>query len=261
MALLEVENLTVRYGLAEPAVNRLSFSIHAGETLALVGESGSGKTTTGYALLGLLPAEAEISADRLTFEGQDVLHSTEVQLRKLRGGRIGMIFQDALSALNPLMTIGQQISEAVSLHHSLSRQAAKARALALLQQVRIPMAEQRYHSYPHQLSGGMRQRVVIAMALAGEPQLLIADEPTTALDVTIQAQIIRLLGALQKETGTAILLITHDLGVVAELADRVAVLRNGICLEQQPALQLYQQPQQAYTRQLLNARPIAGGPL
>ena len=247
MALLEVENLTIRYGDAAPAVNQLSLSIRAGETLALVGESGSGKTTTGYALLGLLPAEAQVSAERLMFAGQDLRHCNETQLRQLRGGRIGMIFQDALSALNPLMTIGDQITEAVKLHHPLNRQAAKARTLALLQQVRIPMAEQRYHSYPHQLSGGMRQRVVIAIALAGEPQLLIADEPTTALDVTIQAQIIRLLATLQKETGTAILLITHDLGVVAELADRVAVLRNGVCLEQQSALQLYQQPQHAST--------------
>ena len=261
MALLEVENLTIRYGDAASAVSQLSFTINAGETLALVGESGSGKTTTGYALLDLLPAEANVSADRLMFEGQDLRHCTDAQLRQLRGGRIGMIFQDALSALNPLMTIGDQIAEAVRLHHPLKRKAAKMRALELLQQVRIPMPEQRYHQYPHELSGGMRQRVVIAMALAGEPQLLIADEPTTALDVTIQAQIIRLLTTLKEQTGIAILLITHDLGVVAELADRVAVLRNGVCLELQPALQLYRQPLHAYTRQLLDARPVAGGQL
>lgn len=263
MALLEVENLTITYAgtHAEPAVKQLSFSLNAGETLALVGESGSGKTTTGYALLGLLPAEASVAADRLQFEGQDLRQLKETQLRAFRGGRIGMIFQDALSALNPLMRVGDQIAEAVRLHNPIGRKAAKARALSLLQKVRIPMADQRYHSYPHQLSGGMRQRVVIAMALAGNPALLIADEPTTALDVTIQAQIIRLLAALQQETGTAMLLITHDLGVVAELADRVAVLRDGVCLEQQPAQQLYRQPHHPYTRQLLAARPLPRGRL
>ncbi|MFB5081587.1 ATP-binding cassette domain-containing protein [Raoultella sp. C349492] len=262
MALLEVENLTITYReQSQPAVKRLSFSIETGETLALVGESGSGKTTTGYALLGLLPAEANITADRFCFEGQDLRYLSEDGLRNLRGGRIGMVFQDALSALNPLMTVGSQIAEAVRLHHRVGRKEAKARALALLHKVRIPLAEQRYASYPHQLSGGMRQRVVIAMALAGNPVLLIADEPTTALDVTIQAQIIRLLVALQQETGTAILLITHDLGVVAELADRVAILRNGECLETQPAGLLYHQPQHAYTRQLMNARPLAEGKL
>ncbi len=262
MALLEVSNLTITYrGQDQAAVKQLDFSIEAGETLALVGESGSGKTTTGYAVLGLLPAEAIVTADRLEFEGQDIRHFNQAELGRLRGGRIGMIFQDALSALNPLMTVGNQIAEAVRLHHRVGRKEAKSRALALLRQVRIPMADERYASYPHQLSGGMRQRVVIAMALAGNPALLIADEPTTALDVTIQAQIIRLLAALQQETGTAILLITHDLGVVAELADRVAVLRNGECLETQPAARLYQQPQHAYTRQLLSARSVAGGQL
>jgi peptide/nickel transport system ATP-binding protein len=262
MALLEVENLTIRYrGQEQAAVKQLSFTIEAGETLALVGESGSGKTTTGYALLGLLPVEAHTTADRLQFEGQDIRHLSESALRQLRGGRVGMIFQDALSALNPLMKVGDQIAESVRLHQQVGRKEARLRALALLHKVRIPMADQRYASYPHQLSGGMRQRVVIAMALAGNPALLIADEPTTALDVTIQAQIIRLLAAIQQETGTAILLITHDLGVVAELADRVAVLRHGECLETQSAQRLYQHPQHAYTRQLLNARPLAGGQL
>lgn len=262
MALLEVSNLTISYrGQAQAAVKQLNFYIEAGETLALVGESGSGKTTTGYAVLGLLPIEAAITVDRLEFEGQDIRHFNQTELTRLRGGRIGMIFQDALSALNPLMTVGVQVAEAVRLHHRVGRKEAKFRALALLQQVRIPLANERYNSYPHQLSGGMRQRVVIAMALAGNPTLLIADEPTTALDVTTQAQIIRLLAVLQEETGTAILLITHDLGVVAELADRVAVMRNGECLETQSATQLYQYPRHTYTRQLLNARPLAGGHL
>jgi len=264
MLLLEVEALSVNYlnngePSATPAVNVLSFSVSAGETLALVGESGSGKTTTGYALLGLLPAEAQISAKKLQFAGQDLRQLSDKQCRHLRGGRIGMIFQDALSALNPLMSVGAQIAEAVALHHPVSRREAKARALELLGKVRIPEAARRYDDYPHQLSGGMRQRVVIAIALAGNPSLLIADEPTTALDVTIQAQIIRLLATLQQEMNTAILLITHDLGVVAELADRVAVLRHGECLEQQSVTQLFHHPQHAYTRQLLTSRPIPGG--
>ncbi len=262
--LLQVEGLRVTYRAsggepAAPAVKDLSFELAAGETLALVGESGSGKTTTGYALLGLLPAAAAVEARRLAFEGADLLRADERRLQQIRGGRIGMIFQDALSALNPLMTVGDQIAEAVRIHRRVNRRTARQQALALLKKVRIPQAESRLDDYPHRLSGGMRQRVVIAMALAGNPSLLIADEPTTALDVTIQAQIVGLLLALQQELGMAILLITHDLGVVAEMADRVAVLRYGECLEHQDAAALYRAPRHPYTRQLLAARPPMGG--
>lgn len=261
MSLLEVDGLTIHYAARRglhvtPAVNNLSFSVQPGETLALVGESGSGKTTTGYALL---PEDAHITARTLRFEQQDLITLTAGARQQLPGGRIGMIFQDALSALNPLMSVGSQVAEAVFLHQRVSYREARKRALILLEQVRIPAPAQRYNAWPHQLSGGMRQRVVIAMALAGHPALLIADEPTTALDVTIQADIIRLLATLQHETGTAILLITHDLGVVAELADRMVVMRHGECVETQAAWPLYHHPQHPYTQLLMAARPSSGG--
>ncbi|MFF7710954.1 ATP-binding cassette domain-containing protein [Pseudomonas sp. NPDC007930] len=259
MNLLDVEGLHVRYaGQAEDAVEGVSFSLAAGETLALVGESGSGKSTTGFAVLGLLPAQAHVRASRLDFAGQALLGASEARLREVRGGGIGMVFQDALSALNPLLSIGEQVAEAVRLHLPVSRAEARQRALGLLRQVRIAEAERRYDDYPHRLSGGMRQRVVIAMALAGEPQMLIADEPTTALDVTIQAQVLRLLADLQAERGLALLLITHDLGVVAEMADRVLVMRHGRALEQREVQALFSAPQHPYTRQLLAACPPLG---
>ncbi|MBD1551268.1 ATP-binding cassette domain-containing protein [Pseudomonas typographi] len=262
MSVLSVEGLCVRYaGQQNPAVDDLSFSVEAGQTLALVGESGSGKSTTGFAILGLLPAQAQVRARQLAFAGQNLLGLSENALCAVRGGGIGMVFQDALSALNPLMTVGEQIAEAVRLHHPVSRAEARARALALLKRVRIAEAQRRLDEYPHRLSGGMRQRVVIAMALAGEPRMLIADEPTTALDVTIQAQILRLLADLQAEAGLALLLITHDLGVVAEMADRVLVMRHGRCLEQRDVLDLFNAPQHPYTRQLLAACPPVGSPV
>ncbi len=264
MSLFEAQALTIRYasGRGEdlpPAVNNLNFTLNKGETLALVGESGSGKTTTGHALLGLLPETAQITAKILRFDHYDLQSLSASDRRQLRGGGMAMVFQDALSALNPLMTVGQQISEAVRLHQRLSRRDAKARAVALLEQVRIPHPLQRFNAWPHQLSGGMRQRVVIAMALAGNPSMLIADEPTTALDVTLQAEIIRLLATIQQETGTAILLVTHDLGVVAELADRVMVMRHGECVESADAGTIFRNPQHPYTRQLMAARPVPGG--
>ncbi|WP_201747142.1 ABC transporter ATP-binding protein [Glaciimonas sp. PCH181] len=266
MSLLQVTDLNVRFtdehGVAgAPVVRDLSFSLAAGETLALVGESGSGKSTTGFAILGLLPVQAEVSATCLRIGDIDLLHADEKRMQAVRGGHIGMVFQDALSALHPLMTIGDQVAEAVRLHQQVSKAEARAKALILLKRVRIPEAERRMAEYPHRLSGGMRQRVVIAIALAGQPDILIADEPTTALDMTVQAQILALLRDLQDETGMAILLITHDLSVVAEMADRVMVMRHGECIEAQSAIALFNHPQHFYTRQLMASRPLSGGSL
>ncbi|SOE49843.1 ATP-binding cassette domain-containing protein [Orrella dioscoreae] len=260
--LLRVEDLRIAYQGSQGrpdavAVDGLSFEIHRGETLALVGESGCGKSTTGLALLRLLPASARIRARRLDFEGRGLLTLDERALRSVRGGGIGMVFQDALSALNPIMRVGDQVAEAVRLHRRCSAREARDEALALLERVRIPEAARRMREYPQRLSGGMRQRIVIAMALAGRPSLLVADEPTTALDVTIQAQILTLLRSLQRELDMGLLLITHDLGVVAEMADRVAVMRDGVCVESRPAAALYADPQHPYTRALLASRPGA----
>ncbi|QII84586.1 ABC transporter ATP-binding protein [Bordetella hinzii] len=254
MSLLDVNGLDVDYG-PHRAVRDLSFQLEPDETLALVGESGCGKSTTGLALLGLLPAAAKVRARRLRFAGRDLLSLDERGRRALRGGGIGLVFQDALSALNPIMRVGEQVAEAVRLHHRCSRAQAAERALALLRQLRIPEPQRRMREYPHQLSGGMRQSIVIAIALAGEPALLIADEPTTALDVTIQAQILALLRELQRELGMALLLITHDLGVVAEMADRVLVMREGQAVEARPAGELFAAPAHPYTRLLLASRP------
>ncbi len=254
MSLLDVDGLEVDYG-SHRAVRGLSFQLGPNETLALVGESGCGKSTTGLALLGLLPVSAQVRARRLRFAGQDLLNLDERGRRALRGGGIGLVFQDALSALNPIMRVGEQVAEAVRLHHACSRAQAAERALALLRQLRIPEPERRMREYPHQLSGGMRQRIVIAIALAGEPALLIADEPTTALDVTIQAQILALLRELQRELRMALLLITHDLGVVAEMADRVLVMRQGQAVEARAAGELFAAPAHPYTRLLLASRP------
>ncbi|VFR79721.1 Oligopeptide transport ATP-binding protein OppD (TC 3.A.1.5.1) [plant metagenome] len=260
--LLRVEDLRIAYqgSRGRPdavAVDGLSFEIHRGETLALVGESGCGKSTTGLALLRLLPASARISARRLDFAGRGLLTLDERALQSVRGGGIGMVFQDALSALNPIMRVGDQVAEAVRLHRRCSAREARDEALALLERVRIPEAARRMREYPQRLSGGMRQRIVIAIALAGRPSLLVADEPTTALDVTIQAQILTLLRSLQRELDMGLLLITHDLGVVAEMADRVAVMRDGVCVESRPAAALYADPQHPYTRALLASRPGA----
>ncbi|PLZ02158.1 dipeptide/oligopeptide/nickel ABC transporter ATP-binding protein [Burkholderia sp. WAC0059] len=263
--LLEVEDLSIAFpagrGRAPArAVDRLSFGIRAGETLALVGESGCGKSTTALALMGLLDRrEVDVSATRLRFAGTDLPDLPEASWRRLRGGHIAMIFQDPLAALNPVRTVGRQIGEALKLHQGLSGAAARGATLELLRQVGIPEPARRIDDYPHRLSGGMRQRVLIAMALAGQPRLLIADEPTTALDVTIQAQILTLLATLQQQTGMALLLITHDLGIVGQLAHRVAVMYAGRKIEERAAAGLFDDPRHPYTQRLLEARPRRGG--
>ena len=212
-------------------VDDISFEIHAGETFALVGESGSGKSITALSVLRLLPNNARLNADAINLHGDNLLNRSEFELCKIRGRRIGFIFQDPMSSLNPVMTIGSQIEEVIKLHFDLPRDALKQRALELLQQVEIPDPQQRIKDYPHQLSGGQRQRVMIAIALAGKPDLLIADEPTTSLDVTIQAQILALLKNIQQQTGMALWLISHDLALVSTIADRVAVMQQGKIVE------------------------------
>ncbi|WP_144109606.1 ABC transporter ATP-binding protein [Paraburkholderia sp. BCC1886] len=262
--LLEVDNLNVEFGgrrgrAVAPAVTQLSFEIRAGETLALVGESGCGKSTIAMALMGLLDAQgARVDAARLRLGGTDLLRLPEAAWRELRGGSIGMIFQDPLAALNPVRTVGRQIGEALKLHRGISGRVAQSETLELLRLVGIPEPARRIDDYPHRLSGGMRQRVLIAMALAGEPRLLIADEPTTALDVTIQAQILTLLANLQRQTGMAILLITHDLGIVGQLAHRVAVMYAGRKIEERATAALFDAPRHPYTQRLLEARPGRG---
>ncbi len=242
-----------------PAVDGVSLSIHRGRTLGLVGESGCGKSVTAMSILGLVasPGRIESGSIRLASDGEpvDLVGMPERQLRQIRGGKVGMIFQEPMTSLNPVFTIGNQVAEAVRLHRRVSRAAARERALEMLRLVRIGDPEQRIDEYPHQLSGGMRQRVMIAMALACEPALVIADEPTTALDVTIQAQILELLSDLRHRLGTAILLITHDLGVVAETCDDVAVMYAGKIVEQASAEELFANPMHPYTIGLLAARP------
>ncbi|CDG84456.1 ABC transporter ATP-binding protein [Janthinobacterium agaricidamnosum] len=249
--LLEVNQLDVRFG-AHHAVRGLDFSIAAGETLALVGESGCGKSSTALALMRLLPASARVKGQVL-FEGQDLVTLPPPALRALRGNAISMIFQEPMTSLNPVLTIGRQIVEVLRLHQPLSAGAARRRAIELLELVKLPEPRRRIDDYPHQLSGGQRQRVMIAMAVACHPRLLIADEPTTALDVTIQAQILELLDALRREFSMALLLITHDLGVVGQWADRVAVMYGGEKLEQGTTGQIFTRPQHSYTRGLLGA--------
>lgn len=252
--LLQVENLTIGFPRAEP-VRNLSFEVAEGETLAIVGESGSGKSLTALALMQLLPRAARVSSGRITFDEQDLLTLDASQMRRLRGREIGMIFQEPMTSLNPVMSIGRQISEVLKVHEKLSGRAARARAIELLQLVRIPGADKRVDDYPHQLSGGMRQRVMIAMAVACRPKLLIADEPTTALDVTIQAQVLDLLDTLRRELQMAVVLITHDLGVVAQWTDRVVVMYAGRKVEQALPDDLFKDPLHPYTRGLLAASP------
>ncbi|MEM9782331.1 MAG: ABC transporter ATP-binding protein [Pseudomonadota bacterium] len=259
MALLDIENLTIRFpGGAEPAVSGVSLSLEPGETLAVVGESGSGKSLTALSTVGLLPDSAEVSG-RISFDGTRLDGTTPAELRRVRGNDISFIFQEPMSSLNPLHTIEKQIGETLSLHQGLAGAAARARTLELLEMVGIRDAESRLGAWPHQLSGGQRQRVMIAMALANEPRLLIADEPTTALDVTIQAQILDLLGGLQRQTGLAMLFITHDLNIVRRIADRVAVMCRGEVVETGAAGPLFGNPQHPYTKKLLAAEP-AGSP-
>ncbi|MFJ9381773.1 ABC transporter ATP-binding protein [Streptomyces sp. NPDC101455] len=256
--LLSVRDLSVTYRTdAGPvaALDRLSFDLHAGETLSIVGESGSGKSAASLALMGLLPRNATTSGS-VRFRGRELLDLPDRELRSVRGRRIAMVFQDALAALNPMMTVGAQLAEAVSVHDpSVSRAALRERAVDLLDLVGIPDARTRAGQYPHELSGGMRQRVMIATGIANEPDVLIADEPTTALDVTVQAQVLDVLARVQDRTNSAILLITHDLGVVAGLADRVLVLYCGRKMEEAPVEPLFYQPAHPYTRGLLAALP------
>ena len=259
MTLLAVDGLTVafRTGRGEvTAVEDLTFTLDAGEVLGLVGESGSGKSVSALAILGLLPRPAaRVAAGRVAFEGADLLTMPERRLRRLRGPGIGMIFQEPMSSLNPVFTIGDQITETLRAHERIGPAAARTRAVGLLDRVGIPSAAQRLGDYPHQLSGGQRQRVMIAIALSCNPRLLIADEPTTALDVTIQAQILDLLLDLRAERGMAVLLITHNMGVVAETADRVLVMYAGRIAEQAPVAALFDRPAHPYTRGLLSCVP------
>jgi len=258
-ALLEVDGLRTSFSVEAGkffAVDGVSFALGAGRTLGLVGESGCGKSVTALSIMGLVPSPAgRIAAGEIRFDGVDLRRLSAAQMRELRGDRISMIFQEPMTSLNPAFTIGEQIVEGIMRHRSLSREAAKARTIEMLRHVQIPSAERRFDDYPHRLSGGMRQRAMIAMALACEPKLLIADEPTTALDVTIQAQILDLMRALREETGAAIILITHDLGVVAELADEVAVMYAGRIVEHASVGALFARPQHPYTIGLLGSIP------
>ena len=256
--LLAVDDLCVRFWTDRGtihAVNSISFEIAAGETLGIVGESGCGKSVTSLALLGILPRAGKVTDGTARFGGRDLLQLTDRELRAVRGKEIAMIFQDPMTSLNPVLTIGRQIRETLVAHFGMNRKASEARAAELLDQVGIPSAKARLSDYPHQFSGGMRQRAMIAMALACEPKLLIADEPTTALDVTIQAQILDLLRALVAEHNTALMLITHDLGVVAGMCERVHVMYAGMFVETGAADDLFARPQHPYTVGLLQSVP------
>ena len=260
---LQVENIITRFNTQDGkvfAVNGISFDLKEGELLGVVGESGSGKSVTMMSLLKLLPMPpAEIVEGRALFENQDLIQMDLNQLRKIRGGKIGFIFQDPMTSLNPVLTVGYQLMEPMREHLGLSREEARKKAIELLDLVGIPMAQSRLKDFPHQFSGGMRQRVMIAIALACDPKVLIADEPTTALDVTIQAQILDIVKRLRKELGMAIIWITHDLGVVAGIADRVAVMYGGFIVEQAPVKNLYSTPKHPYTRGLLSTLPKLEG--
>ncbi len=260
--LLDVQGLVTHFyteqGVAR-AVDGVSFSIRRGETFCLVGESGCGKSVTALSIMGLLPSPpGEVVAGRIEFEGRDLLAMSPAEMRDMRGRRISMIFQEPMTALNPVFTVGNQIVEAIKVHRGLGGREARAMAVELLDRVRIPDPAQRIHEYPHQMSGGMLQRVMIAMALALRPSLLIADEPTTALDVTIQAQILDLLRDLQSEMGMSVLMITHDLGVVAQVADTVAVMYAGRIVEHGDAGAIFGRPQHPYLVSLFRSLPVMG---
>jgi len=264
MPLLEVQNLQTHFGTQDGvvrAVDGLSFHIDAGETIAIVGESGCGKSVTSMSILRLIAEPPGKVAGRIGFEGRNLLALSEAEMRQIRGNEISMIFQEPMTSLNPVLTVGRQIGETLRLHQGLSLREADAKAAEALALVGIPEPRRRVREYPHQLSGGMRQRVMIAMALACNPKLLIADEPTTALDVTIQAQILDLMRDLKRRLGSAIMLITHDLGVVAEMAERVVVMYAGRKVEEAPVREIFARPLHPYTRGLLGAVPKLGSSL
>jgi peptide/nickel transport system ATP-binding protein len=261
--LLEARNLRVRFPTEDGivhAVDGISYSVAPGKTLCIVGESGSGKSVSSLTTLGLTRKYGGVIEGQLLFEGQDLVALSDDELRRIRGNEIAMIFQDPLSSLHPFYKVGKQLMEAVLIHRNVSKAAARARAIELLELVGIPDPKRRVDQFPHEFSGGMRQRVMIAMALANEPKLLIADEPTTALDVTVQAQILALLGDLQERLGMAIILITHDLGVVAEIADDIAVMYAGRIVENAPTADIFTAPQHPYTWGLLKSIPRLTSP-
>jgi peptide/nickel transport system ATP-binding protein len=261
MSLLRIENLRVEFPTRRGvllAVDDVSLSIEEGEVLGLVGESGAGKTLTGMAVIDLLEPPGRVARGAISLDGQSIVGLAPETMRRIRGARIGAIFQDPLTSLNPLYTIGRQLVETIRTHTHLDAGAARERAVALLKEVGIPAAEQRFQAYPHEFSGGMRQRVVIALAICCHPRLIIADEPTTALDVSVQAQIINLLKKLCQDHGTAILLITHNMGVIAETADRVAVMYSGRIAEIGPLRDVVQKPKHPYTVGLMGSIPVIG---
>jgi oligopeptide/dipeptide ABC transporter ATP-binding protein len=252
--ILDVRDLVVEFPLESGparAVDGVSLYIRPGEILGVVGESGSGKSMTALSIMRLVPAPGRIARGQILFEGKDIRGLSEAELRRVRGGRIGMVFQDPLSSLNPVLTIGFQVAEAIATHERVGRREAWRRAVSMLERVRLPDPAMKARQYPHQLSGGQRQRVGIAIAFSCDPPLVIADEPTTALDVTVQKQVLALMTGLARDTGTAIMLITHDLGVVAETCDRVAVMYAGRIVESGPATQIFDAPRHPYTRALL----------
>ncbi|MGW1205559.1 ABC transporter ATP-binding protein [Streptomyces cyaneofuscatus] len=257
--LLEVRDLHVEFHTREgvaKAVNGVNYTVDAGETLAVLGESGSGKSVTAQAIMGILDMPpGRIPQGEILFRGKDMLAMPEEERRKIRGRKVAMIFQDALSSLNPVLTVGYQLGEMFRVHLGMSKKDARLKAIELMDRVRIPAAKERVDDYPHQFSGGMRQRIMIAMALALEPDLIIADEPTTALDVTVQAQVMDLLAELQREYNMGLILITHDLGVVADVADKIAVMYAGRIVETAPVHELYSRPSHPYTRGLLDSIP------
>lgn len=258
MALLEIKNLAIEFHDTVPPtkiVEDISFSMEEGEILGIVGESGSGKTQTALSVMGLLGEHARMPRGEILFQGRDILKMPKEELWSIRGKEIGIVFQEPMTSLNPVMTIGEQVEESMGIHSSYSAQERKAKALAMMKNVELPNPELLYGKYPHQLSGGMRQRVMIAAALVMGPKLLIADEPTTALDVTIQAQILKLLQRINKEQGTAILFISHDLGVIRHLCSRVIVMNRGEAVEQGNVQDIFEHPSMEYTRKLLAAIP------
>ena len=260
--LLKVDNLRTWFytddGIVK-AVNDVSFSLNKGHTLGIVGESGCGKSITSLSVMRLIDSPpGKIVGGKIVFKGEDLLAKSEEEMRRVRGKRIAMIFQEPMTSLNPVYTVGRQIEEALLIHESMTKKEAKRRALEMLRLVRIPLPEKRFDEYPHQLSGGMRQRVMIAIALACSPELLICDEPTTALDVTIQAQILALIDELKEKTGTSVMMITHDLGVISEIADEVLIMYAGEIVEYAPKAQLFKNPLHPYTQGLIACVPKLG---